>query len=249
MTVSYSSPFNSRHDIFLYVATFSVLLGMLYIIFQRTRVINCWREIFGSKCKISSRVKSDLLDESKNEFSKFHARILLVICAAMYGSNFVGTKYIQRTLAPSLTTTLRFLIGSIGFLPYVLSYKGDLKVIYCSAEIGMWGAIGFNTQAVTLQFTTASKNAFITALCVVIIPILDIIHDVWRTNSIVVNKSDDQLELLTPKDGDLEVAEVALKENTNLSSCSKKLSILFPALMALVGVGMLNDHSTHVYLH
>ena len=55
-------------------------------------------------------------------------------------------------------------------------YNGERKdraLFFSSIEIGVWCAIGFNVQAVTLQFTTASKNAFITALSVIFIPLFE----------------------------------------------------------------------------
>ena len=100
------------------------------------------------------------------DLSKFNARLLLVTCAALYGSNFVGTKYLQRSISPYIAMFLRFLIGSVFFLPYVHGYNGDR---------GLYYALGFLVQAATLQYTSASKNSFITALSVVLIPLFDIL--------------------------------------------------------------------------
>ena len=109
------------------------------------------------------------------DLSKFKARLLLVTCAALYGSNFVGTKYLQRSISPYIAMFLRFLIGSVFFLPYVHGYNGDRGLYYAGIEVGAYCALGFLVQAATLQYTSASKNSFITALSVVLIPLFDIL--------------------------------------------------------------------------
>jgi hypothetical protein len=114
-----------------------------------------------------------LESQSLPEISKLHARILLITCAAMYGSNFVGTKILQQTLAPSMITTLRFLIGSLFFVGHLYNFRGDLAIVKGGIELGVWTASGFLVQAITLQYTTANKNAFLCALSVVMIPILE----------------------------------------------------------------------------
>lgn len=119
-----------------------------------------------------SRDKNNEKDPPK-EISKFQARILLISCAAMYGSNFVGTKILQQTLAPSMITTLRFFIGSLFFLEPLYRFRGDVRVLRGAIELGVWTASGFLVQAITLQYTTANKNAFLCALSVVMIPILE----------------------------------------------------------------------------
>ena len=115
--------------------------------------------------------------QSSGEVSKFNARILLVTCAALYGSNFVGTKYLQRTISPYIAMFLRFLIGSLFFIPHLRAYKGDKSMYYAGIEVGVYCAFGFLVQAATLQYTSASKNAFITALSVVLIPLFDMVAD------------------------------------------------------------------------
>lgn len=112
--------------------------------------------------------------------SKLRYRLLLIVCTIMYGSNYVSTKYMQRRLAPSVTTTLRFFIAALFFLPDVWRYvrnKGDPMLIYIGMEIGLYCAVAFCVQAVTLQLTSASKNAFLSSLAVVLIPMLDIMYN------------------------------------------------------------------------
>lgn len=124
-------------------------------------------------------VRRNLLKERNSEkeapiaITKLQARVLLISCAAMYGSNFVGTKMLQKTLAPSMITTLRFFIGCLFFLGPLMRFRGDGRVLRGAFELGVWTASGFLVQAITLQYTTANKNAFLCALSVVMIPILE----------------------------------------------------------------------------
>jgi hypothetical protein len=141
-----------------------VLTITLYLYFKRiTDYLLGLRSSFSSKENSST---SEIL-------SKFHARLLLITCAAMYGSNFVGTKILQQSLAPSMITTLRFLLGSCFFVKSIYDFRGDIRIIKGGFELGIWTASGFLIQAITLQYTTANKNAFLCALSVVMIPIIE----------------------------------------------------------------------------
>jgi hypothetical protein len=123
---------------------------------------------------LSTPMKKDCeINAANSSLSKLQARLLLVMCAAMYGSNFVGTKILQNSLAPSLITTCRFFIGSLFFVHHIYKFRGDIKVFRYGIELGIWTAMGFMIQAITLQYTSANKNAFLCALSVVMIPIFE----------------------------------------------------------------------------
>jgi hypothetical protein len=235
-----SSPFFYKSEIFLYSISLVTITCTIYAIYQRNRVISWIRDfyIYLSDNNINHS-KKDLQESSNTKnYSKIQSRLLLITCAAMYGSNFVSTKYIQKTISPSLTTTIRFLIGCIFFLPKVLMFRGDLRVFFYSAEIGMWWAIGFNTQSVTLQYTSASKNAFITALSVVILPMLDIFFNKNEENASVKNDIEEEHKLLPYESG----YNGGGTSDISKPSHNKKLTILIPSALALLGVGMPYRH-------
>ena len=160
--VNYYTSFSTK----AYIAIVSLIVGSLLLFLFRGKAIALMKKYHSQW--------NDIKENPANLQLRY--RLLLIVCTMMYGSNYVTTKYMQRRLAPSLTTTLRFFIASLFFLPEVLRYKGDAMLIYIGCEIGFYCAVAFCVQAVTLQLTSASKNAFLSSLAVVLIPMLDILY-------------------------------------------------------------------------
>ena len=98
----------------------------------------------------------------------------LVTVTIIWGGGFVASDIALKTLAPFQIMFLRFLIGAIcmGVLA-----KKELKTItkdeiFCGILLGAALFTGFALQIVGLQYTTASKNAFLTATNVVMVPFI-----------------------------------------------------------------------------
>jgi len=106
-------------------------------------------------------------------FEYLKPRLLLVTCSVLYGSNYAASILLQRQLAPALVTFLRFLISTILFLPHLMRFRTHSKVIFSGMRVGLWAGIGFMTQAVSLQFTSASKASFFSGLSVLFVPLID----------------------------------------------------------------------------
>ena len=98
----------------------------------------------------------------------------LVTVTIIWGGGFVASDIALKTLAPFQIMFLRFLIGAICM--GVLARK-ELKTItkdeiFCGFLLGAARFTGFALQIVGLQYTTASKNAFLTATNVVMVPFI-----------------------------------------------------------------------------
>ena len=98
----------------------------------------------------------------------------LVTVTIIWGGGFVASDIALKTLAPFQIMFLRFLIGAICM--GVLARK-ELKTItkdeiFCGFLLGAALFTGFALQIVGLQYTTASKNAFLTANNVVMVPFI-----------------------------------------------------------------------------
>lgn len=98
----------------------------------------------------------------------------LVTVTIIWGGGFVASDIALKTLAPFQIMFLRFLIGAICM--GVLARK-ELKTItkdeiFCGFLLGAALFAGFALQIVGLQYTTASKNAFLTATNVVMVPFI-----------------------------------------------------------------------------
>jgi drug/metabolite transporter (DMT)-like permease len=102
------------------------------------------------------------------------AELLLLSVTVIWGSTFAISKIVLLYSTPLIYTAIRFFLAAIILL--ILFYK-RLSVIPLSTYIkgsilGFLVFFGFVLQTVGLQYTTASKSAFITGLMVVLTPIV-----------------------------------------------------------------------------
>jgi len=118
------------------------------------------------------------------------ARLLLIIAAALYGTNFTCVKLLDESVPVGISTTLRFALATLATLPWLVgpsegtslsnakenqntAISTSLAAAFAGLEVGAWNSIGYISQAIGLESTEASKSAFICSLSVVIVPILD----------------------------------------------------------------------------
>lgn len=110
---------------------------------------------------------------------KYIGEIGLFVIAIIWGSGFIGTKLaLDGGLTPIQTLTLRFFIASIilGIVFYKKIKENIIKEsLIAGAWLGLFSFIGFSAQTIGLVYTTVSKNAFITAANVVIVPFIGFI--------------------------------------------------------------------------
>lgn len=112
-----------------------------------------------------------------DELKKYVGEIGLIITAIIWGSGFVASSISLEHFTPYQILAVRFLIGVI-ILSMVFQKK--LKKVKTSTIIkgtilGIILYLAFALQTVGLQFTTPSKNAFLTAVNVVIVPFIGLI--------------------------------------------------------------------------
>lgn len=110
---------------------------------------------------------------------KYTGEIGLFAISIIWGSGFIGTKL---ALDGGFNTTqmlsLRFLIASIILgIVFHKQIKENIskESLIAGAWLGLFLFIGFSTQTLGLVYTTVSKNAFITAANVVIVPFIGFI--------------------------------------------------------------------------
>lgn len=105
---------------------------------------------------------------------KFKGELLMLITAVMWGSGFVGmAKGLEYWTVFQLMAG-RFLLASI-ILSFIFYKKLKLiskAVIWKGAILGAILFVAFALQTMGLEYTTASKNAFLTAINVIIVPII-----------------------------------------------------------------------------
>lgn len=99
---------------------------------------------------------------------------MLLITAIVWGSGFVGTVIALQYLTAYQVMAGRFVLAAIILsLLFGKKFRTFTKsVIWKGAILGTILYIGFALQTVGLEYTTPSKNAFLTAINVVIVPII-----------------------------------------------------------------------------
>ena len=105
------------------------------------------------------------------------ANLLLLLAALIWGVAFVAQKSGLDSLSPFAFNGYRFLLGGLVLLPFAIARRRDAA----APDRGLWlggllcGACLFvasSAQQIGLKWTTAGKAGFLTALYVVIVPLL-----------------------------------------------------------------------------
>ncbi len=105
---------------------------------------------------------------------KILAAIGLIVTTIIWGSAFVVMKNTVDIIAPTYLLALRFTIASIALV--LVFWRQSMKItmsdLLCGGLLGVFLFISYLFQTYGLKYTTASKNAFITTLYVILVPFL-----------------------------------------------------------------------------
>ena len=105
---------------------------------------------------------------------KYMGELALTITAIIWGSGFVASAIALDHFTPYQILAIRFMIGTI--ILSVIFHKRLKNInkvtLIQGAIIGVFLYVAFALQTVGLQYTTPSKNAFLTAVNVVIVPFI-----------------------------------------------------------------------------
>ncbi|MDR2023174.1 MAG: DMT family transporter [Hungatella sp.] len=98
----------------------------------------------------------------------------LILVTIIWGGGFVASDMALESLRPFQIMAVRFLLGTVLMgLISIRSLRGITKSeVMAGGLMGLALFAGFAFQIVGLQYTTPSKNAFLTALNVVIVPFI-----------------------------------------------------------------------------
>lgn len=112
-------------------------------------------------------------------FRKYKGELGLALTAFIWGSGFIGVSIsLSGGLTPLQILTIRFFIGAvlIGVI-FFKEIKNNItkEAIISGSIIGLFLFIAFAFQTFGMAYTTASKNAFLTAINVVIVPFIGFI--------------------------------------------------------------------------
>ena len=103
-------------------------------------------------------------------------RFALLLTTLIWGATFPATKVALEQIPPLSFLFLRFLLGTIlvgvVFLLWRRRLHRESAVLRAGASATCWLFFGYVLQTVGLHYTTASNSAFITALYVIIVPLV-----------------------------------------------------------------------------
>ena len=98
----------------------------------------------------------------------------LIVVTAIWGGGFVASDIALNSLTPMQIMAIRFLLGAVlmSFISVREFRNINLKEIGAGVLMGIALFAAFALQIIGLQYTTPSKNAFLTALNVVMVPFI-----------------------------------------------------------------------------
>ncbi len=113
-----------------------------------------------------------IISEEKSKRRKSEA--VLIIITLIWGGTFVVIKGALDDASPLFFVGIRFSIAALILTPFMLTrFRGFTKpVLRAGIILGSIMFLGFSSQTLGLQYTTASKSGFITGLAVVFTPLL-----------------------------------------------------------------------------
>lgn len=113
-------------------------------------------------------------EKNKKQIPQLAADLSLLFVALSWGATFIIVKTAVQDLPPFPFLTARFALAFITLLPFLWTQRQhiNLTAIGKGMLIGIFLFLGYVSQTIGLQYTTASNAGFITGLNVVIVPML-----------------------------------------------------------------------------
>ncbi|MDR3609010.1 MAG: DMT family transporter [Ignavibacteriaceae bacterium] len=108
---------------------------------------------------------------------KYTGESALLFTTVIWGGTFAIIKTALGSISPMMFISLRFSVAAILLLPFVFRKmkKLDLRSVKEGIILGLLYFGGFASQTIGLNYTTATKSAFITGTFVIFTPIFQII--------------------------------------------------------------------------
>ena len=107
--------------------------------------------------------------------------LILLGCSVIWGSAFAAQSAAMRLgMQPYAFTAVRMLVGAVALMPFILlrhetaipaAREDRIRLLRCGILIGLAVALASWFQQAGLQYTTAGKGAFLTALYILMVPV------------------------------------------------------------------------------
>ncbi len=111
-----------------------------------------------------------LSDRSKKYLSDFG----LLFVAFVWGGGFVAVKDALNEMTPMFLMAIRFTLAAVVLCVFLFKWIGKIALtdLKKGSIVGIFLFLAFASQTIGLQYTTASKQSFLTATYVVMVPFL-----------------------------------------------------------------------------
>ncbi len=106
--------------------------------------------------------------------NRFKSEIILIFATMLWGGTFAVVKRSLADSSPMMFVGWRFFLAFLLLIPFIFKYRKEFtgKGILAGGFLGLLYFLGFATQTVGLKYTLATKSAFITAVSVVLVPLM-----------------------------------------------------------------------------
>ncbi len=103
---------------------------------------------------------------------RWQADVALLLLTVVWGTTFTIVNQAVQAYPPLAFIALRFAVGSLAFLPFLLKRRRELRAnLVPGVSLGILLFLGFATQTLGLARTTPARAGFITGLSVVLVPL------------------------------------------------------------------------------
>jgi drug/metabolite transporter (DMT)-like permease len=108
---------------------------------------------------------------------KYLPETLLMLNTLIWGATFVIIKSALTDISPLLFISIRFLFATIILLPFAFKIFRNISkgTLLGGLLLGSLYFVGFSTQTIGLNYTTATKSAFITGTFIIFTPFFQIL--------------------------------------------------------------------------
>ncbi|MGB9666733.1 MAG: DMT family transporter [Candidatus Cryosericum sp.] len=112
----------------------------------------------------------------RSGISARRSELLLLLAVLLWSTTFAVMKESLASISPALLVLIRFAIAAaVVYVAFRRRIDFSWSNLLKGLAIGIPEYLGFMLQVTGLTMTTASKNAFITGLCVVVAPVLSFV--------------------------------------------------------------------------
>jgi drug/metabolite transporter (DMT)-like permease len=110
---------------------------------------------------------------------KYSAESVLLIITLIWGATFAIIKLALANVSPMVFISIRFSFATLLLLPLFLKKSKNIsrKALLSGLLLGIMYFLGFSTQTIGLEFTTATKSGFITGTFVLFTPIFQYLFE------------------------------------------------------------------------